>query len=324
MSVTDDVRTRLSGDTPATSAASRRSIVESARATTWRLLSSDNDRVMVVLVAVPFGLLFALTAGPLVAAIITSLMDWNLADPSGPRFVGLENYARLFTDSAFWGSVWRTVYQVGGTVAGQMVLGMLIALLLSRSFRGVGFLRSVYLVPMMMTPVVVGLLWRILFNTDRGVVNYLLSILGIDAINWLGDPSTAMPTVILADIWLSTPFVAVILLAGILSIPAEIYEAARIDGAGAFRTFSKITLPLLAPMIFLALLFRMMDAMKRFDSIYVMTGGGPGDSTETLELHAYFAAFEFLEIGYGSAIACVLLVLIFGVSTFLLRRVVRD
>lgn len=286
-------------------------------------LRSDSRTMYNLLLVVPFGILFVLTAVPLVGALAISLFDWNLADPDGPRFIGLENYATMIASEGFWNAVSRTVYQVVGTVVGQLVLGMAIALLLARNFRGAGALRSLYLIPMMMTPVVVGLTWRMLFDADRGMINYLLSLVGIPGPNWLGDATFAMPAVIITDWWLSTPFVTVILLAGIMSIPAEVYEAARVDGAGAWQLFRWITLPMLKPMILLALLFRLMDAIKRFDSIYVMTGGGPGNATETLDLHAYFAAFQGLQIGYGAAIAAVILLIMFSTSTIILRAVER-
>lgn len=284
------------------------------------ILFNDSERIYKLLVIIPFGILFILTALPLFVTFITSFFGWYLGDVTGAKFIGFGNYKRMFADPTFWNSIGKTAYQVIGTVSGQMVLGMGIALLLSRKFRGVGLLRSLYIIPMMITPVVAGLLWRILFNPDSGAINYYLSLIGIHGPNWLGDPRTAMPSIILTDLWFSTPFVGIILLAGILSIPTEIFEAARVDGASPTKIFWNITLPLLRPMIFLALLFRLMDAMKRFDSIYVMTGGGPGNSTETLDLHVYFAAFENLQVGYSAAMGCVLLVLILGVSLIVLGK----
>jgi multiple sugar transport system permease protein len=288
------------------------------------ILFSDSERLYKMLVVIPFGVLFALTALPLLATFVTSLFGWYLGDPMGPKFIGFSNYSQMFSDPTFWNSIGKTAYQVIVTVSGQMVLGMSIALLLSRKFRGVGLLRSLYIIPMMITPVIVGLLWRMLFNPSGGAINYFLSLVGIHGPNWLGDTRTAMPAIILTDLWFSTPFVGVILLAGILSIPTEIFEAARVDGASASKIFWNITLPLLRPMIFLSLLFRLMDAMKRFDSIYVMTGGGPGNSTETLDLHIYFATFENLQVGYSAAMGCVLLVLIFGVSIVILRKMENE
>jgi multiple sugar transport system permease protein len=225
------------------------------------------------------------------------------------------------SDGNFWNSVGLTLYQVGVTVIGQLILGMMMALLLYRQFKGVKLLRSLYLIPMMTTPIVVGLVWRMLFNTEMGFINYFLSLINIQGPNWLGDPLYAMPAVIITDWWLSTPFVAIILLAGLQSISQEPYEAARIDGANNFQIFWYITLPLLKPIIWLALLFRIMDAIKRFDTIYVMTAGGPGNSTETLNLHAYFHAFQFLNIGYSSALSSLMFMIILLLSFFILRNI---
>jgi multiple sugar transport system permease protein len=283
-------------------------------------LRQDNKFSWFLLIGPPFILLFLLTAVPLVLSLYTSMLDWNLADPAGAVFVGLQNFADLAVDKAFWNSMGLTAYQVIGTVSIQLVFGTIIALLLAQDFKGGQFLRSVYLIPMMTTPVVVGLMWRMLYNTDSGMVNYILGLVGIAPVNWLGDASTAMPALIAADVWLSTPFVVVILLAGLRSIPGEVYEAAQMDGASGFKMFWQITLPLLTPMIMLAVLFRVMDAIRRFDTIYVMTGGGPGNATETLDLFAYFNAFTYLEVGKGAAIATVMLLIIFLVSLPILRQ----
>lgn len=290
----------------------------------FRYRSRGEAASFYLLIGLPFLVLFLVTFVPLTVALWTSLLDWNLADPAGAVFVGLENFTALAGDPAFWHALLLTAYQVSATVALQFALGMPIALLLARRFRGVKVLRSLYIIPMMTTPVVVGLMWRMLLGTDSGLVNYALSLVGIGPVDWLGDAGTAMPAVIGADLWLSTPFVVIILLAGLQSIPQEVYEAASVDGAGGLRVFLHITLPLLKPMIFLALLFRVMDAIRRFDTIYTMTGGGPGNATETLDLHAYFAAFRDLEIGKGAAMAMVMLLIIMVFSGFLLARVRAD
>ena len=251
------------------------------RIKSWFGLDRDDNRIFFWLMIPSFLVLFSITIVPLIGSFVSSLFDWDLSNPDERSFIGLQNFVNLFTNSDFWYSAWLTLYQVGATVIGQLVLGMLIALLLARQFKGVKLLRSVYLIPMMTTPIVAGLIWKMLFNPDRGMINYFLSFIGIENVNWLGDSALAMPAIIITDLWLSTPFVTVILLAGIMSISPEYLEAAKVDGASAFRSFWHITLPLLKPMIWLALLFRVMDAIKRFDTIYVMTGGGPGRSTET-------------------------------------------
>lgn len=277
-----------------------------------------------MLIGPPFLILFLLTAGPLILSLVIGLLNWNLARPGQIDFIWFRNYLNMIADRQFWHAVSLTLYQVGVTVIGQLILGMIMALLLSREFRGVGLARSLYLIPMMTTPIVVGLTWRMLFNDDIGMINYLLEQLRLPTPNWLGDPLFAMPAIILTDLWLSTPFVAIILLAGLQSVPSEPFEAARIDGANAWQVFRFITLPLLQPIIWLAVLFRTMDAIRRFDTIYIMTAGGPGNSTETLNLQAYFHAFQFLNIGYSSALATLLFLIIAVLSFAILRRVQAD
>lgn len=283
-----------------------------------------NDISFKFLILPSFILLFVLTIVPLIYSIVISLFDYSFMTPDKIRFVGFGNFIRAFEDSSFIHSLGVTAIQVVATVVLQMVCGMLFALLLSRDFRGAKLIRAIYIIPMMITPVVVGLMWRMLFNTDMGMINYLLNLVNIPAVNWLGEGNMALLTVILADVWLSTPFVATILLAGIQGISRDYYEAATVDGANAVQSFFSITLPLVKPMILIALLFRVMDAIKRFDSIYVMTAGGPGNSTETLNLYAYQQAFNNWYIGYSAALSFLMLIVIFALSAFILARMNKN
>ena len=272
------------------------------------------------LAAPAFIVLFLITIVPIIHAGWVSLHDWNLVDPEGPTLVGPSKYLDTLQDPVFWGSVGRTIYQVGGTVTLQLIIGLTIALLLNRQFRGVRFVRSAYLIPMMMTPVVVGIVWKMLLNTDFGFINYLLSLVGIGPVNWLGSSLLAMPAIIFVDVWLSTPFVVLILLAGLQSVSEEVQEAATVDGASYFQSLRHVVLPMIKPFIILAILFRVMDSIKRFDTIYIMTGGGPGQATETLDLHAYFKGFQNFEIGAGARIALIMLVISLSISLILLRQ----
>ncbi|WP_353952588.1 sugar ABC transporter permease [Knoellia sp. S7-12] len=283
--------------------------------------ATDGDGAFYLLIVPPFLILFLLTAVPLVSLIWTSMQEWNRASPVPPDFIGLSNFTALMGDAAFWKAAGLTAYQVSGTVILQIIFGLGIALLFSRQFRGVGLARALYLVPMMCAPVVVGLMWRVLLQTDNGPVNRMLAVIGIGPIDFLGDPALAMPSVIGTDLWLSTPFVVIILLAALQAIPQEISEAARVDGVSPWQMLRWIILPIIKPMIILATLFRTMDAIKRFDTIYVMTGGGPGNSTETLDLHAFAYAFTYLDVGKGAAIAVVMLALIIAISSLLLRAI---
>lgn len=273
------------------------------------------------LIAPSFIVLFALTLIPLLQSGYNGMFQWNMAMPDAKRFVGFGNYIYMASDKYFWNALFNTVVQVGGTVILQLIIGMPLALLLSRSFVGIRALRTIYMLPMMLTPIVVGLTWRMLLNPELGVLNYYLSKIGIMAPDWLGNPHTAMLSIILTDVWLSTPFVTMILLAGIQSLPHEPYESAKLDGASYLQQFRYLTLPLLQPVILVAVLFRLMDAVKRFDTIYVMTGGGPGNKTETLNLFAYDQAFRFLNTGYAAALSNVMFLLIIVLSAYLLRKI---
>lgn len=280
-----------------------------------------DKRTLFLLTMPSFVTLFVLTVVPLVFSLGISLFDYNITNTGNMKFVGLANFIRALKDDYFISAIGITVIQVVATVVGQMVLGMLIALLLSREFKGAKIMRSLYIIPMMITPVVSGIMWRMMFNADLGIVNYMLGKLGVPAINWLGSPSTALATIIITDIWLSTPFVTMILLAGIQAISNDYYDAAAMDGVNTLQKFFYITLPLTKPMVLLALLFRIMDAIRRYDSIMAMTAGGPGIATQTLNIYAYYQGFSYFNIGYSSALSMILLVTIFVISIVLLRKI---
>ena len=244
--------------------------------------------------------------------------------PGSEKFIGLGNFRYMVTqDPYFWTIMRNTAVQVFGTVSLQVVIGLFLALLFSRANRGMNIARSLLMLPMMATPVVIGVIWRFMVNPDFGIVNYILSLLRIPGPDWLGKPGLAMATIIAADVWLSTPFVTIIIIAGISSLPREPFEAATVDGASAWQSFVYVTLPLLSPVIWVAVMFRLIDAFKRFDSIYIMTAGGPGNSTETLNLYAYNNAFTNLDTGYGSALAMFLFFIIAVISVFTIHRVQR-
>lgn len=234
-------------------------------------------------------------------------------------FIGLENFARLLADGRFWNALGNTLYFTAVSVVLELVLGLAFALLLARPFAGRGAMRAVALLPWAIPTVVAARMWEWMYNGDFGVINYLL---GTD-VNWLGNPFWAMHAAIAMDVWKSTPFVALLLLAGRLVIAPELYQAARLDGAGAWKLFRHITLPLLWPLILVVLIFRTIDAFRVFDAIYVLTGGGPANTTETLSIYAYKVLFQTLEFGYGSALAVAVFVcvaLITAAYVWLLRR----
>jgi multiple sugar transport system permease protein len=281
------------------------------------------DRIhFLILIGPSFLVIFLLTVIPFAYSLFLSTWELNLAMPGSERFVGAGNYAKMLTqDPNFWIIMRNTAIQVFGTVSLQVVIGLFLALLFSRDTIGMKTARSLLMVPMMATPVVIGVIWRFMVNPDFGIVNYLLSLLGIPGPDWLGRPVLAMATIIASDVWLSTPFVTIIIIAGISSLSREPFEAAKVDGATAFKSFIYITLPLLSPVIWVAVMFRLIDAFKRFDSIYIMTAGGPGNSTETLNLFAYNNAFNYLDTGYASALAMFLFFIIAVLSVFTIQKV---
>jgi multiple sugar transport system permease protein len=235
------------------------------------------------------------------------------------EFVGFENYWRLLADTRFWNALWNTVYFTAVSVTLELGLGLSVALLLRRAFRGRALMYAVVLVPWAIPTVVSARMWEWMYNAEFGVLNYVLGT----SVNWLGHPAWAMHAAIVMDVWKSTPFVILLLLAGLQNIPRELYLAARLDGASAWTQFRAVTLPLLAPLIWVVSIFRTIDAFRVFDTIYVLTGGGPANSTETLSIYAYKILFQQLEFGYGSTVAVVAMLCV-GAAALLYARLMRQ
>lgn len=285
------------------------------------------ERRLYVLFLVPLIVLLAgLTLYPIGYSIYTSFTNLHLARPNLPlRFVGFDHYEAMLGSTVFWQVFRNTLVMVAGAVVSQLVLGFLLALLLDRELPGIGIVRTILLLPLMVTPVVAALVWSLMLNPSTGVINYFLISLGWESPPvWLGSGSMAMLSIIAVDAWQWTPFVMLLLLAGLQGIPAEFYEAAELDGAGFWQRIRYITLPVLTPLIGVVVLLRVMDAFKIFDKIYILTAGGPGNATETVAFHAYRQGFGFFRMGYASAISMVLLVVVVVVSALLIRRTQGD
>lgn len=242
------------------------------------------------------------------------------------EFVGLDNFIFLFKDSRFWNALWNTVYFTGVSVALELLLGLAFALILHRSFRGRGLMRAIVLVPWAIPTVVSAKMWDWMYNPEFGVINHAFKSLGIvaDNVNWLGNPFWALHAAIAVDVWKTTPFVALLLLAGLQVIPHEVYEAGKIDGVSRWQAFRRITLPLLKPVILIVLLFRTLDAFRVFDVVYVLTNGGPADTSETLSIYAYKLLFTTLQFGYGSSVAVVVFLCVLALSLLYIRFLRRD
>lgn len=258
---------------------------------------------------------------PLLYSLRLSFFSWNMSVPnSQPVWIGLGNYTRLFSDANFLASVRITLIFVTASVTIEFILGMGLALLATSSGRMVGLIRTVLLIPLMMTPVVVGVLWRTLYHSEYGAINFMLNLFGIGSQTFIADPQQALASVIAVEVWQQVPVVAFILAAGIQSLPVDLYKAARVDGASAWQIFREITLPLLRPVILVALLLRIMDAFRIFDIIWTLTFGGPGRTTELLSMLIYKSGLQFFQIGQASAMSWLFLVVIFCISIFFIRE----
>ncbi|MBW4650360.1 MAG: sugar ABC transporter permease [Kastovskya adunca ATA6-11-RM4] len=264
-------------------------------------------------------------AYPIGRAFWLSFFTQNLGTQLETEFSGLSNYVRMVGDGRFWQTMWNTTVFTTASVLLELVLGVGIALVLNQSFRGRGLVRTITLIPWALPTALMGLAWAWIFNDQFGVVNDILRRLGIieQGITWLGDPTLAMIAVVLADVWKTTPFIAILLLAGLQSISSDLYEAHSIDGASPWQSFWTITLPLLMPQIVIALLFRFAQAFGIFDLIQVMTGGGPGGATETVSLYIYSTVMRYLDFGYGAALVVVtflLLIAAVAIAAYFLSR----
>jgi multiple sugar transport system permease protein len=260
------------------------------------------------------------TTAPLVYLAWNSLHRIDLGMPWLSGFAGAGNFVRMGEDPRFWNSLWLTFVYTGSTVTLQLLVGLSLAILVLQIPRGQGVLRIAAILPIVLAPVVVGLFWRTLvLAPDFGLVDLVTRALGLGSHNWLGDPQLALISVIAIHTWQWTPFAFLVLLATLATLPPDVYEAARLDRAGAWQRFVHITLPLIRPAIVMVVILRTMTALSAFAAIFAATGGGPGDATEILNLYAYRTSFTQLNIGYGAALAMVLLALTVSISWLMFR-----
>ena len=271
-----------------------------------------------------YGAILAVVGIPVVYSLYLSFHQWKMATfKQGVPFVGLDNYAQAVADPAFWHSMQVTVTLLVVALSIEVVLGIGLAVLLDQSFRGRRTALILLLLPMFVTNVVIGLIWRILLSFDFGVVNWFLSLLGIPRVAWLGDPSLALWSLVIVDIWNTTAFVALLVLAGLAAIPDEPGQAARVDGASSWQVFRFITLPLLKPVIFVAVVWRTVDLFRIFDVVWVLTSGGPYNATTTISIYAYREGFASFNLGFASAVSYLIilgLVAILAIEYRLLGR----
>lgn len=275
----------------------------------------------------PMLIVLALVAGwPLAKTIAYGFTDASLIDPASARFVGFDNFAYLLLDANWWTAVWNTVVFAAVSVSLETVLGLTIALALNAQFRGRGGLRAAILIPWAIPTVVSAQMWRWMFNDVFGVINHVLLALGLIAkpIAWLASSHTALLSIILVDVWKTTPFMALLLLAGLQMLPKECFESARVDGVHPIKVFFRITLPLLKPTLMVAIIFRLLDALRMFDLVYVMSGNSR--DTMSMSVYARQQLIDFGDLGFGSAAATMIFAIIalFTVVYLTVARVGRE
>lgn len=251
--------------------------------------------------------IIVMVAFPLAYTIYLSFTDWNMGT-AAPQFLGLANYKDILTDGQFWKDTGHTLYIAFGSVIIELVLGTLIAVVLNRPFKGKDLVKTLFLLPMVATPIAVGMVWQLIYEPTMGVANYVIKFFGGKPVMWLIDSKLVLTSLMLIEIWEWTPMVMLIVLAGLAGMPHDVYESAQVDGANKFQLFTRITLPLLRPTLIVTALLRLIDALKTFDIIYATTQGGPLQASETVNLLAYKSIFSYFKMGRGAAlIVCFLL-----------------
>ncbi|NYD54210.1 ABC transporter permease subunit [Microbacterium pseudoresistens] len=289
----------------------------------WSKTVRGSRRIAQGLAITPLATLLAvLTIIPTVYILVVSFTNAAATNPD-TTFVAFDNYISLFADSAYWVTMLRTLLFVVAAVSIQVAVALALALAMAEIKRGGAFLRALILLPMAAAPIAMLFNWRQILNAAYGPVNYVLTSLGLPGPDWLGDPALALPTLIAVDTWQWTPFVFIILAGGLATIPHDVHEAASVDGASAWQRFSQITLPMLMPYVLVAVLFRTIDALKTFDSVQVLTSGGPGSATTMLNYSIFQQGISFLDFGKATASAVIFLLLCILLTNLLLKALTR-
>lgn len=256
---------------------------------------------------------------PLIFTVWLSFNRWSGGVIQSPEWIGFENYRRLITDGRFWDALRRTMWFTGFAVAIETVIGVAIAVLLNREFRAKGLVRTLFLLPMIATPVAIALVWRLMYEPNLGILNDVLAVFGLGPSEFVADSDLVMPMLVIVDVWQWTPIIILIVLAGLSALPGEVYEAAAVDGSSSWHTFWSITLPLIRPVIVVAVVFRLIDALKTFDIIWVITQGGPGFASETLNLYIFQQNFAYQNLGYSASMLVVFATIVIGLAVLMLR-----
>jgi len=268
----------------------------------------SDDFMPYLFVAPVFLFLLVMTIFPLLYSLYLSFTSWQLAIGTPRQFVWFNQYVELMYDPRFWNSMLNTGYKILFGVGAQFFIGLGLAVMMNRDFKGKNIILTMFLLPSILAPVVTAVTFQMLYNYQYGPISWILRSVGLSRIDWVGSTTFSLPSIIIVDTWQWIPFMMLVMLAGLQSIPDRYYEAAKMDGAPRFHTFFFITIPLLTKSMVLALLIRIMDAVKLFDLVYVLTGGGPGTSSETVPLYTYLSGFKFFRMGYTAAMSYIQLI----------------
>lgn len=276
--------------------------------------AKKSDRFLPYLLTLPALLVTVWILIPFVTAVIYSLQRYNLAFPQGRAFIWFNNYLGFFTDPSFWHTVQVSLLYTVLTVGIELVLGLGVAMLLVRRTWINNIMSLLLILPLMVAPAIASLMWKLMTNPNFGILSYLVSLAGFEDFRWAASPDSALFTVVLVDVWVYTPFIILLLLAGLRALPRQPFEAAELDGVPASFVFFRITLPMLTPYILTAGLFRMLDSIQQFDIIYAMTQGGPGNTLTVFQVQAYLEAFTYTNLGRSAALMMVLWAITYSLS----------
>lgn len=262
--------------------------------------------------------LFLIIVLPIAFNLYLMFTKWTIG-LGEPRFIGWDNFVEIFGDERVWNGVKVMIYFSGASLALELFFGLMIALYFNRAFKGSEAVQAIYIIPFAATPVAVALIWRIMLNPEIGVINYLLTSIGLPPGLWVASPNSVVATLVMVDVWKWTPMITLIVLAGLAGVPDDPIEAARIDGANEWQVIRMVTIPMVMPVILTALILRLIDALKTFDIIYAMTGGGPGYASETLNILGFKYSFEYFRMGQSAVILVALFLVVFGCSLLIMR-----
>lgn len=311
MAFSDSVRSGMTTATPQSQAAA----APRASARRW-----STRRALPYLLSLPALLVCIGILIPFFTAVYYSMMRFRLNLPMLKGFIWFDNYIAFLTDGAFWNTISISLIYAFVTVTGELILGLGIALLLVRPTRLNNAVSIMLLLPLMTAPALAALMWKLMTNPNFGILSYLVSLLGFENFKWASDPSTALLTVVLVDVWVYTPFIMILLLAGLRSLPKQPFEAAALDGVPRSFVFFRITLPMLMPYIITATLFRLLDSIQQFDIIYSMTQGGPGDTLMVFQVQSYLEFFQYTNVGRSAALLIVLWAITYALSNLFIKH----